>query len=254
MLNITHAARALGLTSELLRAHAERGSIPEAVQTDDEWLIPVRELGRIAERQNWTVDLGFVQQSVEGTQHHRYASDALAAQAAVLLAKTQATAARFENRGLIRRLRRVNSVAAADRAAREEAAEALAEAQRSLDELRQIHAVAEGKLDELRQQLGNDNRQFQFMVDRIASLENERHRLTQCLGWFGRFRYRRLLIGELDAPLVEHAVGAGDLGLDPPPPPEPERRYPPPQGVPRASDGRFNASPATTRMPEAAIS
>ena len=52
-------------------------------------------------------------------------------------------------------------------------------------------AVAEAKVQELRRQLANDERHFQFMVDRITSLELERQRLTQSLGWLGRMRYQR---------------------------------------------------------------
>jgi len=151
----------------------------------------------VAKQQGWTLDLAALQHQLDEHALSRYSGDALAAQAAVLLAKTQATAARVESRDLLRRLREATTAAEADRAARAQAAQTLADLQRELEDARRDRAVAEARLTEVRSRLSNDDHQFQFMVDRIKSLEQERHRLSRSLGWFGRFRYRRLVERDL---------------------------------------------------------
>ncbi len=200
MLPIQHAARALGVPDDQLRRLAKQGTVPGAVDRGGEWLIPTMSLVAIAKQQGWTLDLAALQQQLDEQSLSRYSGDALAAQAAVLLAKTQATAARVESRDLLRRLREATTTAAADRAARVEATRTAAKLERELEEARRSHAVAEAKLTELRTRLSSDDQQFQFMVDRIKSLEQERHRLTRSLGWFGRLRYRRLVEQDLARP------------------------------------------------------
>jgi len=248
MLQLTQAARSLGITDAVLSDRVEHGTVPEAVLRSGDWFIPMASLGHIAEREGWHLDLTANHEPSGATASTgRYATDALAAQAAVLVAKTQATAARIENQSLFRRLRQANTTAAADRAARQETADALAEAEAALSELRRTQAVAEAKLDELRNQLDHDDRQFQFMVDRISTLETERQRLHQSLGWFGRLKYRRLL---------QQGWGAGSGGYDLDPPETPSTTsqvgYPPPQPAPPVkADGSDSTALATVRTVEA---
>ncbi|MDH3299027.1 MAG: hypothetical protein OES24_00805 [Acidimicrobiia bacterium] len=179
---------------------AKQGTIPGAVDRDGEWLIPTMSLMTVAKQQGWTLDLAALQHQLDEHALSRYSGDALAAQAAVLLAKTQATAARVESRDLLRRLREATATAEADRAARAAAAESLGDLQRELEEARRNKAVAEARAVELTTRLSSEDQQFQFMVDRIKSLEQERDRLNQSLGWLGRLRYRRLVERDLSKP------------------------------------------------------
>ncbi len=192
MLPIQHAARALGVPDEQLRRLAEQGTIPEAVNREGEWLVPTMALVSIARQRGWALDLATLQQQLDFESPGRYPEDALAAQAAVLLARTQATAARVESRDLLRRLREATDAASAARAAHLEVSAALTASEQQLEEIKRRHAVAQAKLAELRKQVGDENRQFQFMVDRINSLEQDRRRLSLSLGWLGKLRYRRL--------------------------------------------------------------
>ncbi len=193
MLPIQHAARALGVPDHELGRLASQGGIPGAVDREGEWLIPTASLVSVARQQGWTLDLAALQHHLEEQSLTRYSGDALAAQAAVLLARTQATAARVESRDLLRRLRETTASAAADRSARREAEESIAGLREQLEAARRDQAVAEAQLTELRARLNGEGQQLHFMVDRINNLEEERRQLTRSLGWFGRFRYRRLV-------------------------------------------------------------
>lgn len=197
MLPIQHAARALGVPDDQIRRLAKQGSIPGAVDRGGEWLIPTMSLVTVAKQQGWTLDLAALQHQLDEHALSRYSGDALAAQAAVLLAKTQATAARVESRDLLRRLREATTAAEADRAARAQAAQTLADLQRELEVARRNQAVAEARLTEVQTRVSSDDQQFQFMIDRIKSLEQERQRLSRSLGWLGRYRYRRLVERDL---------------------------------------------------------
>lgn len=210
MLPIQHAARALGVPDDQIRRLAKQGSIPGAVERNGEWLVPTMSLVTIARQQGWTLDLAALQHQLDEHALSRYSGDALAAQAAVLLAKTQATAARVESRDLLRRLREATTAAAADRAARAEATETLADLRRELEEVRRNHAVAEARLTEIRSRVTSDDQQLQFMADRIKSLDEERHRLNRSLGWFGRLRYRRMVDRDLSRQPTQPEVPAAD--------------------------------------------
>jgi len=109
----------------------------------------------------------------------------------------------------------------------------LAEAETLVQELRRSQAVAESRVQELRNQLAKDDRHFQFMIERISSLEWERHRLTQCLGWLGRIRFRRLV----QTPGTTATGGSDQVSLVNPDPdidlsdrgPDPHTTYPAPR-------------------------
>ncbi len=241
MLPIQHGARALGVTDHELRRLAEQGAVPGAVERDGQWLIPTTALVPVAKQQGWTLDLALLQQQLDEQGVGRYTGDMMAAQAAVLLAKTQATAARVESRDLLRRLREETARAEADRAARLEAAEALADSEQEMQRVRRHHAVAEARLAELRRQLAGEDQQIQFMIDRINSLEQERFRLSQSLGWLGRLRYRRMISRQLSrptpaAPSAERSSGIAGADQRPAPPPpwslEAEGTQSPPTAAP----------------------
>ena len=124
-------------------------------------------------------------------QLERYISETLAAHAAVVLAKTQATAARAESEQMSRRLRTAAQDLDAERAERERATAELAEISASNAELDKQRAVAEARTDEIRQQLAHERAQRSFLTQRIGSLERERDEVHAALGWIGRRRLRR---------------------------------------------------------------
>ena len=229
MVPIVQAARSLGVPVDLVKSQVERGQLPAIRDGNGQWLVERSAVDTLATSQGLQLDLRAGEEPIViPTQ-----SDVLAAQAAVLLAKTQATAARSQSQDFFRRMRDADESAAADRKARHEADQALAEAERSLQELRSSQAVADAKVQELRSQLAKDDRHFQFMVDRISSLEWERHRLTQCLGWFGRIRFRRM-VQNPRATLTSDSDQVSLVNVDPEAAPsvgsaDPNTAYPPPQ-------------------------
>lgn len=137
-------------------------------------------------------------------QLERYISETLAAHAAVVLAKTQATAARAESEQMSRKLRAAANDLDAERAERERATAELAEINASNAELDKRRAVAEARTDEIRQQLAHERAQRSFLTQRIGTLERERDDLHAALGWVGRLRLRR---GQ--GPVMARSSGAG---------------------------------------------
>ena len=192
MLPIQHAARALGVPDDQLRRLAEQGSIPGAINRDNDWLIPTSSLMTIARRQGWPVEMAVLQRELDDDSISRFPGDVLAAQAAVLLARTQATAARVESRSLLQRLRETTATAEADRVARRKAAESVTGLRAELEAARREAAVAEARLAEIQARLSSEEGQLEHLVGRIAELEQERARLTRSLGWLGRRRYELL--------------------------------------------------------------
>ena len=98
----------------------------------------------------------------------------MAAHAAVVLAKTQATAARAETEQMSRQLRLAAQDLDAERAERERATAELSEVQAVNAELDKLRAVAEARAEEIRQQLAHERAQRSFLAQRIGTLERER--------------------------------------------------------------------------------
>jgi hypothetical protein len=198
LVQIAQAARSLGVPADLLETKAELGAVPEAIRSDTSWMIPATALAHIAEREGWTLDLtGAEPRTVGGND--RATTETLAAQTAVMLAKTQASAARVESQDLLRRLRVAQQAAEADRAEATLARDELAAAEKELAQLQRAKAVAEAKAEELRRFLEREQAQFRFMSERVAALEQERDQLLASLGWIGRRRYRQIVESTWDA-------------------------------------------------------
>lgn len=198
LVQIAQAARSLGVPADLLETKAELGAVPEAVRSDSTWMIPARALARIAKREGWTLDLtGSEPRATSGND--RATTETLAAQAAIMLAKTQASAARVESQDLLRRLRIAQQAADADRADADRARDELAATERELAQLQRAKAVAEAQAEELRRFLEREQTQFRFMGERVAALEQERDQLLASLGWLGRRRYRQIVESTWDA-------------------------------------------------------
>ena len=206
LVQIAQAARSLGVPTDLLETKAELGAVPEAVRSDTTWMIPATALASIADREGWALDLTGVEPRVAGD---RTTTETLAAQAAVMLAKTQASAARVESQDLLRRLRIAQQSAEADRADSKRAREELTAAEQELAQVQRAKAVAEAKAEELRRFLDREQTQFRFMSERVAALEQERDQLLASLGWLGRKRYRRIVESTWDA---SHDPESGSSG------------------------------------------
>ena len=176
LVQLTEAARAFGISQKTLQGRLDGGALPEAVQRDDEWSLPSRALAAIADREGWPLDL---------------TSETLAAHAAVVLAKTQATAARAETQEVTKKLKLAAADLDAERAERERATAELAEVRDTTAELDKERAVAEARAEEIRQQLDHERSQRTFLAQRIGTLERERDDLHAALGWTGRRRLRR---------------------------------------------------------------
>lgn len=193
LVELTEAARAFGISQKTLQGRLEGGAVPEAVRQDAEWSLPSKALAAIAEREGWPLDLTGARPAPSEIpeQLDRYISETLAAHAAVVLAKTQATAARAESQEMARKLRLSANDLDAERAERERALVDLEAAKVAAAEMDKGRAVAEARADEIRQQLDHERSQRSFLAQRIGKLEHERDELHAALGWLGRRRLRR---------------------------------------------------------------
>ncbi|MEM7322592.1 MAG: hypothetical protein AAF531_05860 [Actinomycetota bacterium] len=193
LVELTEAARAFGISQQTLRGRLEGGAVPEAVRNETEWSLPSRALAAIAEREGWPLDLTGERPAPSDIpeQLDRYISETLAAHAAVVLAKTQATAARAETQELAKKLRRAGDDLDAERAERERALSDLETTKSAVAEMDKERAVAEARTDEIRRQLEHERSQRSFLATRIGKLEHERDELHAALGWLGRRRLRR---------------------------------------------------------------
>ncbi len=193
LVQLAEAARVFGIPQDALSDRLTNGTIPEAVHLDGDWSLPVDALARIAEREGWSFDLTGRRAGATAMPEHinRYVSETLAAHAAVVLAKTQATAARAQAQESAQQLAEISQGLDAERAERERAANALTEAERSRIKLDQDRAVAEARADEVRRQLDVERSQRSELAQRIGMLERERDELVAALGWRGRKRLQR---------------------------------------------------------------
>lgn len=190
---LTEAARAFGISQKTLQLKLEGGAVPEAVREDTEWSLPSKALAAIADREGWPLDLTGARPSPSEIpeQLDRYISETLAAHAAVVLAKTQATAARAESQQMAKKLRQSADDLDAERAERARAIAQLEETQSTMNELDKERAVAQARTDEIRLQLEHERSQRSFLAQRIGKLEHERDELHAALGWLGRRRLRQ---------------------------------------------------------------
>jgi len=118
-----------------------------------------------------------------------YVKETLAANAAVVLAKTQATAARAESRDLAQQLQSLAADHEAERVAREEAEQQLTAARREQAFVERDRAVAEARADEVRKQIEQERVERSILLTRITELESERDDALAALGWWSRRRF-----------------------------------------------------------------
>lgn len=121
----------------------------------------------------------------------RYIDETMAANAAVVLAKTQATAARAEARDLAEAVRQLQEEIELERSHREEADALLSAAEKDQALLERDRAVAEARAEEVRLQVEQERVERSVLLARIARLEAERDEAVASLGWWSRRRYLR---------------------------------------------------------------
>ena len=119
----------------------------------------------------------------------RYVSETTAAHAAVVLAKTQATAARAEARDLITKIRRLTEELEAERTEHDRTTAALDEASRAQAILERDKAVAEARADEVRSQIDQERVERSVLAARLGELESDRENALTSMGWWSRRRY-----------------------------------------------------------------
>ncbi len=123
----------------------------------------------------------------------RRAERDLAGDNAVLLAKTQATAAWVQSETLWRQMKEMERDLVEERDQAQRVTSELASLRRELEAERQERTTAQAASDELRRYLDQQQGHLGFLRDRIVSMESERDIQQSCLGWMGRRRFRRLL-------------------------------------------------------------
>ncbi len=179
-----------GSAAEDRAADGQTATASSEPTTEAGWSLPSRALAAIAEREGWPLDLtgGDRPRSPVPDQLSRYVSETLAAHAAVVLAKTQATAARAEAQTATRRMQRASADADVERTRRERVEAQLAEARAAEAELDKQLAVATARTEEIRTQLDFERQQRAYLSQRIGALEADRDTLRESLGWAGRRR------------------------------------------------------------------
>ncbi len=195
LLEIDHAAEAFGVSRETLLQRLDGGGLPEAVRQDGGWSVPAEALNAIAEREGWPLDLTSSDPPRKlaarpGKLDH-YVNESMAAHAAVVLAKTQATAARAEARDLAQQLAFLSTELDVEVDAKQQAIEALSVAEKAQAVLERDRAVANGRADELRRQIEQERVERALLASRIGTLEADREEAIASMGWWSRRRYDR---------------------------------------------------------------
>ena len=182
------------MSKETLLQRLDRGGLPEAVRRDGCWTVPTEAMTAIAEREGWALvlaDSPTAKVAPVPEQLDRYINDTMAAHAAVVLAKTQAAAARAEARDLGQQVSLLSDDLATEQDARERLAETLSEAEKAQAILERDRAVAEARADELRRQLEQERVERSLLSARIGVLEADREEAITSMGWWSRRRYDR---------------------------------------------------------------
>lgn len=216
-LEIHHAAEAFGVTEETLLQRLDNGALPEAVQRDGNWTVPTEALSAIAEREGWHLDLTTTAPVPHLTAVpeplDRYVTDTMAAHAAVVLAKTQAAAARAESRDLAHQVNELSEELELERTERERLAAALLDAEKTQAVLERDRAVAEARADELRSQIEQERIERSLLAGRIGVLEADREEAITAMGWWSRRRYDRSRVRSKGSPAPGGARWAQTNGL-----------------------------------------
>jgi hypothetical protein len=185
------AAAYLGVATTTLAERVDAGEVPEAIRQHGQWLLPLGSLGAVAERHGWLLDLTDRRREPTTALLHHDPIDALAAHAAVVLAKAQATAARSEAAVLEDQLRDTEANLVSSRSESERVNDALSQVRHLNAELDKQRAMAEAANKEIRDQLAYERTQRVILAQQLDQLERERIELRASMGWMSRRRFRR---------------------------------------------------------------
>jgi len=194
LVKLEEAADAFGVSHETLKNHLSSGTLPEAINEDGRWKLPAAKLHSIASREGWPLDLTGKRpaRAEMPEQLDRYISETMAAHAAVVLAKTQATAAQAEAQSSARKLKAAQHDLDAEMAERQRTVEELLRAQQQVSKLDKDLAVSCARSEELRRQLDHERAEHGRLYEKIDAIERQRDELHAAIGWAGRRRLRRL--------------------------------------------------------------
>ncbi|MGF1596360.1 MAG: hypothetical protein ACFCVK_05425 [Acidimicrobiales bacterium] len=194
LLDFEHAAQAFGVSPDTLLDRLDGGGLPEAVRRNGSWTVPAGSLTSIAEREGWSLDLTdeSAPRPTPVPEHlDCYINETMAAHAAVVLAKTQATAARAETRDLATKVRQLSEELEAERAERQRLAGLLAETRKQQAVLERDRAVAEARTEEVRRQVDQERVERSLLSSRLVAMEADRDDALSTMTWWSRRRYGR---------------------------------------------------------------
>lgn len=203
-----YAAKAFNIPDEVLLRLLHSGKLPEAVKIEDRWSVPLHVLPDIAQRERFAFDLTVnnskpkpaATQNREATQvkqlERRVSSETMAAHAAIVLAKTQTTAARAETQELIRRIRKLQNELEDKTIAQENTSKELNQSRVIISQLDQQRGIAEARIEEIRAQLDQERFERAALAARYSALEYERNDLLMCLDWVAKRRLERRKTGQ----------------------------------------------------------
>jgi chromosome segregation ATPase len=124
-------------------------------------------------------------------QLDRCRDETMAARSALVLAETQATAARAEAGDLASQVRRLAEDLEAEQAERERASAELSEVEKQLAIIERDKAVAEARAEELRGQVEQERLERGLLSARIGALEADRELAIATMGWWSRRRWQQ---------------------------------------------------------------
>lgn len=213
LVQLAEAASAFGVSRDTVRRRLDAGAIPEARWGLNGWEFPTEALSAIAEREGWPLDLTGRRPSTDDLpeQLDRYISETVAAHAAVVLAKTQAAAARAEAQDLGVRLQRASKELLDEQQAHRDTNERFEQARADGRRVSSERKVALARLDEVRLELAYERSRSAHLHKELNQLYGRHAELVARLGPLARWRYRRL------DQFAENQLGGRTVG-DPPGP------------------------------------
>ena len=194
---IADAAEIFGVPTETLMKRLDRGGLPEAVNHSGSWCVPSASLTQIADREGWSVRIdpsasdAPADTALDLTPPDRATHETMAAHAAVVLAKTQAAAARAEVADLDRRLAQATTALDRERSETARLRAQMSAAERSQAVLERDRAVAEARADELRRQVEQERIERSMLAERIGALEADREEAISAMSRRSRKRYEQ---------------------------------------------------------------
>lgn len=200
VLQLDLVAEVFGVSTDVLMQRLDRGGLPEAIHLDGNWSVPTELLPTIAAREGWSLSLDEPSLNLPEARPEfgpavpeleRQTNETMAAHAAVVLAKTQASAARAESVDLGRQLRSLRAELDALRQENSRLQSQLSVADKEQAVLERDRAVAEARAEELRRQVEQERVERSMLATRIGALEADREEAITSMGRWSRRRYQQ---------------------------------------------------------------